>query len=80
MNNICFKFNHLVGHFNHDMVDLLPHIETTQIGKSNLLNLTVHLTVLVISTILVQLPIHIITTIWWLFQLKLLQFKATHGG
>jgi len=54
---------HVVGHVNHDIVDLLPHTEATQIGKSNLLNLTVHLTVLVISTILVQLPIHIITTI-----------------
>ena len=57
------SFNHLVGHFNHGMVDLLPHIVTTQIGKSNLLTLTVHLTGLVISTILVQMPVHIITTI-----------------
>ena len=25
---------HVVGHVNHDMVDLLPHIETTQIFNS----------------------------------------------
>jgi len=33
------------------MVDLLSHIETTQISKSNLLNLAVHLTILVILII-----------------------------
>ena len=48
VNNVCHKFNHVNDHFNHGMVDLLLHIETTQISKSNLLNLTVHLTNLVI--------------------------------
>ena len=41
VNNVCHKFNHVNGHFNHGMVDLLLRIETTQISKSNLLNLTV---------------------------------------